>query len=109
MNCGGSKRNKIWITSHEADVTAILHHGNNVAREQGAFAPAIAGRRWPMQHGAALKMSAAVDQCEIIPERQSRSFPELNTRSRVRGTHDPFAIGGMQENLRVKMLRPFNH
>src|SRR5438034_4381852 len=107
--CRGSKRNKIWIASHEADVTAILHHGNDVAREQRAFAPAAAGLRWPMQHSAAFEMSAAVDQCEIIPERKGCSFPKLNTRSRVRGTHDPFAIGSMQKYLRVETFRPFDH
>jgi len=48
----GAERNKIWIASHEADVTPILHDGNDVAREQGAFAISTC---WPMQHGAALQ------------------------------------------------------
>jgi hypothetical protein len=56
-----SERNKIWITSHKADVTPVLHDGNDVACEQGAFAPAIAGRRWPMQYGAAFEMTAEID------------------------------------------------
>src|SRR5882724_4831830 len=58
--CRGSKRNKIWITSHKADVTPILHDGNDVAREQGAFAISI---YWPMQNGAAFKMTPAIDYC----------------------------------------------
>src|SRR6266567_8046327 len=72
--CRGSKRNEIWITSHEADVPAILHHSNNVACQQRAFA---IGTCRPMQHGAASKMTTTVDQREIIPERQGCSFPEL--------------------------------
>src|SRR6266496_3092002 len=101
--CRGSKRNKIWITSHKADVTAVLHHRNNVASEQCAFA---VGARWPKQHRAACKMTAAIDQHEVIPERQSSSFPRLNSRTFA---HDPFAVSGVQKNLRVKMVGPFNH
>ena len=108
-NCHRSERNEIWITSHKADVTAVLDHGYDITCEQRAFAPATAGRRWPMQHRAALEMPSTIDQCEIIPQWQSRSFPELNARSRIRGTHDPFAVGSMQENLCVKMLGPLDH
>src|SRR6266566_3898170 len=109
MNRGGAERNQIWITSHKTNVTVVLHYGNNVAGEQCAFAPAAAGLRWPMQHSAAFEMSAAVDQCEIVPERKGCSFPKLNTRSRVRGTHHPFAIGSMQKYPRVETFRPFDH
>src|SRR5437762_8422999 len=109
MNRGGAERNQIWITSHKTNVTVVLHHGDDVTGEQRAFAPATAGRRGPVQHSAAFKMAAAIDQREIIPERQSCSFPKLDARSRVRGTHDPFAISSMQKYLRVKMLSPFDH
>ncbi len=54
----GSERNEIGITPQKADVTSILHDGNDVAREQGAFAISIC---WPMQHGAAFKMTPAID------------------------------------------------
>src|SRR5206468_3067656 len=54
-----SERNEIWITSHKADVSPILRDGNDVAREQGAFAT---GTCRPMQHGAAFKMTSAIDQ-----------------------------------------------
>ena len=53
-----SERNEIGITSQKADVTPILHDGNDVAREQGAFAISTC---WPMQHGAAFKMTPAID------------------------------------------------
>src|SRR6266496_2691095 len=109
MNRGGAERNQIWITSHKTNVTVVLHYGNNVAGEQCAFAPATAGRCRPMQHSAAFEMSAAIDQCEIIPERKDCSFPELDARSRVRGTHHPFAIGSVQKYLRVETFRPFDH
>src|SRR5437773_4339743 len=109
MNRGGAERNQIWITSHKTNVTVVLHYGNNVAGEQCAFAPAAAGLLWPMQHSAAFEMSAAVDQREIIPERKGWSLPELNARSRVRGTHDPFAVGGMQKYLRIESFSPLDH
>src|SRR5438034_11563785 len=76
--CRGSKRNKIWIASHEADVTAILHHGNDVAREQGAFA---IGTCRPVQHRASIKMSAAIDQRQTVPKRKRCSFPKSDTRT----------------------------
>src|SRR6266567_3712521 len=104
--CRGSKRNEIWITSHEADVSAILHHGNNVACQQRAFAPAAAGRRWPVQHCATFEMSAAIDQREPIPERQGCSFPKVDART---FSHDPLSIFCMQKYLRVKMVGPFDH
>ena len=68
MDGCGAERNKIRVASHEADVTAVLHNGNDVAGEQRAFAPATAGRRGPVQHGAAFEMPAAIDQGKIIPE-----------------------------------------
>ncbi len=68
MDGSGSERNKIRIAAHEADVTAILHHGNDVAGEQRAFAPAAAGRRGPVQHRATFEVSAAIDQREPIPK-----------------------------------------
>ena len=54
----GSERNDIWITSHKADVTPVLHDGNDVTREQGTFA---IGTCRPVQHGAAFKMAPAID------------------------------------------------
>src|SRR6266496_3851573 len=107
--CRGSKRNEIWIASHEADVTAVLHHGYDVTCEQRALAPATAGRRWPMQHRAAFKMTAAIDQGHAIPKRKRCSFPKLNARSRGRGTHDPLTISSVQKYLRIKALGPINH
>src|SRR6266498_3154984 len=104
--CRGSKRNEIWITSHKADVTAVLHHGNDVAGEQRAFAPAAAGRRRPMQHRAAFKMTTTVDEREIIPERKGCSFPELNARTPA---HRPLAIGGMQKYFGIESLSPLDH
>src|SRR6266496_4173304 len=107
--CRGSKRNEIWIASHEADVTAVLHHGYDVTCEQRALAPATAGRRWPMQHRAAFKMTAAIDQGHAIPKRKRCSFPKLNARSRGRGRHDPLTISSVQKYLRIKALGPINH
>src|SRR5215831_6890742 len=63
----GSERNEIWITPKKAHVTAILHDGNNVACEQGAFA--ISTHR-PMQHGASFEMTSEIDQRQLIPKRQ---------------------------------------
>ena len=54
----GSERNEIWITPQKADVTAILHDGNNVAREQRAFAMSTYR---PMQHGAAFEMTSEIN------------------------------------------------
>src|SRR5439155_20052517 len=104
--CRGSKRNEIWITSHKADLTAGLHHGNDVAGEQRAFAPAAGGRRRPMQHRAAFKMTTTVDEREIIPERKGCSFPELNSRTPA---HRPLAIGGMQKYFGIESLSPLDH
>ena len=104
--CRGSKRNEIWITSHEADVPPVLHDGNDIAREQRAFVPAAAGRRRPMQHCAAFEMTTTIDECEIVPKREGCSFPELNAGSFA---HDPFVIGRMQKYLRVESLGPLNH
>ena len=61
---------------------------------------------WPMQHGAAFKMSAAIDQRQTIPKRKRCSFPELNARTLA---HDPFAISGMQKYLRIETLGPLDH
>ncbi len=58
MNGRGSERNKIWIAPHEAHVTAILDHSNDIAGEKRAFA---ARACWPVQNRAALEMSAAID------------------------------------------------
>src|SRR6266516_744615 len=62
-----------------------------------------------MQHRAAIKMSAAINQGHAIPKRKRGSFPKLNARSRGRGTHDPLAISSVQEYLRVKMVGPIDH
>src|SRR5215469_8357372 len=61
----GSERNEIWITPKKAHVTAILHDGNDVACEQGAFA--ISTHR-PMQHGASFEMTSEIDQRQLIPK-----------------------------------------
>src|SRR5437764_15049421 len=100
---GCPKRNQIRITAHETDIAAILHYLNDVARKQSAFA--IFTCR-PMQHCAAFKVPAAIDQREVIPERQSFSFPNLNSRAL---THDPFAIGGVQQNLCIETRGPLDH
>src|SRR5438477_4320119 len=100
---GCAKRNQIRITAHETDIAAILHYLNDVARKQSAFA--IFTCR-PMQHCAAFEVPAAIDWREVIPERQSSSFPKLNSRAL---THNPFAIGGVQQNLRIETLGPFDH
>src|SRR6266550_3121845 len=101
MDRSGSERNQIRVASHEADVTAVLHHRNDVAGEQRAFAPATAGRCRPMQHCAAFEMPAAVDQRNAVPEWQGCSFPEPDARAFA---HDPTAVGSMQEDLCVKMV-----
>src|SRR5438046_6992332 len=102
-NCGWPERNQIRIAAHEADVTSVLRHGNNVTGEQRALA-IRAGR--PMQHGAAFEMSAAVNESNIVPKRERRSFPEFDTRAL---THDPLSIFRAQEYLRVETFRPFDH
>src|SRR5437762_12683908 len=109
MNGSGSERNKIRVAAHKTDVAAVLRHGDDVARKQRAFAPATAGRCGPVQHRAAFEMSAAIDEREAVPKREGCSFPKLNARSRVRGTHDPFAVGSVQKDLRVKTVGPFDH
>src|SRR2546427_10253770 len=105
-NCHRSERNEIWITSHEADVTAVLNHRYDVARKQRAFAPTTAGRRRPMQHRAAIKMSAAIDQGHAIPKRKRCSFPKLDARTFA---HDPLTVSSVQKYLRVKMVGPLDH
>src|SRR6266567_9464161 len=62
-----------------------------------------------MQHRAAIKMSAAINQGHAIPKRKRCSFPKLDARSRGRGTHDPFAISGVQKYLRIELFSPLNH
>src|SRR5437870_8031608 len=59
-----------------------------------------------MQHRAAFKMSAAINQGHAIPKRKRCSFPKLNARTFA---HDPFPIGGMQENSRIESFSPLNH
>src|SRR5215217_665105 len=54
MDRGTPERNEIRIAAHEADVSAVLHDLNDVAGEQRAPAPPIAGRRRPVQDGATL-------------------------------------------------------
>src|SRR5439155_26123500 len=105
-NCHRAERNEIWITSHEADVTAVLNHGYDVTCKQRTFAPATAGRRWPMQHRAAIKMSAAVDQRHAIPKRKRGSFPKLNARTFA---HDALVIGSMQKYFGIESFAPLNH
>src|SRR6266480_656025 len=100
---GCPKRNQIRITPHETEIAAILHYLNDVARKQSAFA--IFTYR-PIQHSDAFELPAAIDYREVIPERQSFSFPKLNSRAL---THDPFAIGDVQQNLCIEMLGPFDH
>jgi len=103
MDGCGAERNKIRIAAHEADVTAVLHDRNDVAGEQRTF---IVRARGPVQHRASFEMSAAIDQREIIPKWQGRSFPELNARTFA---HDPLSIFRLQKDLRVKMVGPFDH
>src|SRR5262249_39946101 len=89
--CSQPEWNKVRITSHEAYITAILYDLNDVTREQRALAACTS---WPMQNTAALKMSAAINQREIIPKRKRCSFPKLNARTLL---HDPLTIRGVQE------------
>src|ERR1700730_4204300 len=103
MNRGGSERNQIRVAAHEADATAVLHHLNDVAGDQRAFA--VRACR-PVQHGAAVELSAAVDQAKAVPQRLSRSFPKLNAWTFA---HDPFAVGSVQEYLRIETFAPFDH
>ncbi len=65
MDRCGPERNKIWVAPHETDVTAVLHHRNDVAGEQCPVAVRAGG---PVQHCAAFEMPAAIDQGEAIPE-----------------------------------------
>src|SRR5438874_9978679 len=103
MNDGGTERNQVRITSHEADVTAVLHHGNDVAGKQRTFSARASG---PVQNRAAFEMAAAIDQRQTFPERQNCSFPKLNPWTFA---HDPLAIGCMQKDLRVESFGPFDH
>src|SRR5690348_14389346 len=59
-----------------------------------------------MQHGAAFKVTATVDQREIVPKRKCCPVPELNAPVPA---HHPFAVDSMQKNLRVETLGPFHH
>src|SRR5438034_1169240 len=59
-----------------------------------------------MQHGASIKMSAAIDQGHAIPKRKRCSFPKLNARTFA---HDPLTISSVQKYLRIKALGPINH
>src|SRR6266571_1961939 len=59
-----------------------------------------------MQHRAAIKMSAAINQGQAIPKRKRYSFPKLNARTLA---HDPFATGGMQKNLGIEAVGPIDH
>jgi hypothetical protein len=59
-----------------------------------------------MQHGASIKMSAAIDQGHAIPKRKRCSFPKLNARTFA---HHPLTISGVQKYLRVEPLGPIDH
>src|SRR5438876_7523621 len=61
---------------------------------------------WPMQHRAALELSAAIDQCQTIPQRKRCSFPKSDARTLA---HHPLAIGSVQKYLRIESLRPIHH
>ena len=97
------ERNQVRITSHEARIAAILHDLNDVAGEQCAFAVCTG---LPMQHRAALEMSAAIDQCQTIPQRKRCSFPKSDARTLA---HHPLAIGSVQKYLRIESPRPIHH
>src|SRR6266511_2857727 len=59
-----------------------------------------------MQHRAAFKMTAAIDQRHAIPKRKCCSFPELDARTFA---HDPLTISSVQKYLRVKIVGPLDH
>ena len=54
-----------------------------------------------------LEMSAAIDQCQTIPQRKCCSFPKSDARTLAR--HPPLAIGSVQKYLRIESLRPIHH
>ena len=55
---------------------------------------------------AALEVSAAIDQCQTIPQRKRCFFPKSDARTLA---HHTLAIGSVQKHLRIESLRPFHH
>lgn len=100
---GSRQWNVIHKAVHEADVTPVINDLNCIARQQYAASFRTAG---PMQHRAAFKMPAAVNQRQILAEQFDFAFPKDHVR---RGTSDPLPVAGVNKNRRlIESRAPFD-
>ena len=94
----------VGVAVHEADVLAVGHHLDDVARQQRTLA---VGPARPMQHRAAVEMPAATKQGQPFAQRPRLAFPKDDG---LVGPHHPLPVGGVEVDRHApEGPTPFDH